>query len=235
MHSKVTIMLKDILGRKLQIGDLVLINLSSKGSNLSRYGLVCGETQIFSYNKVTSYGSRDKNCYLIENPSEDEYSFKRILTKNYNEETRKNMLLSLNKDSLSQIPLEVGNVYIDKSEHLYIYLGKCKIYVHNIDVDLNSVVTSGTHCFLRCTSFTNFLYTTSNTLDDEFSLDDFKHTILSYRDIKTLSFNYLLFSLDYPTRFVKFIKKVKVTGLPHTGVFKNKFYNKNFQFTLEQI
>lgn len=228
-------MLKDILGRKLQIGDLVLINLSSKGSNLSRYGLVCGETQIFSYNKVTSYGSRDKNCYLIENPSEDECSFKRILTKNYNIETRKNMLLSLNKDSLSQIPLEVGNVYIDKSEHLYIYLGKCKIHVHNIDIDLNSAVTSGAHCFLRCTSFTNFLYTTSNTLDDEFSLDDFKHTVLSYRDIKTLSFNYLLFSLDCPTRFIKFIKKVKVTGLPHTGVFKYKLYNKNFMFTLEHI
>ena len=116
--------MKDILGRELKDGDMCIGMAIGRNSHGMHIGVFKGSSVVYlSRSELSVYKSCTSNTYLIENPTEQELVIKekvqKILEEEENERKR--------KASLKTIPLsklEVGGIYKDTQDCLYLYLGK---------------------------------------------------------------------------------------------------------------
>lgn len=120
--------MKDILGRKLKLNDLVLGMTIGRHSDGIRFGVFNGESVDWSKHDgryLTT--SVMNNMYLLENPTEKELEIKqKILALVEKERLHKEETLAKRK-ALARIPtkdLIVGKSYVDDRGYKYVYLGK---------------------------------------------------------------------------------------------------------------
>lgn len=229
-------MIKEVLGRDLHVGDFVLLDLSSNTARNKRYGLICGESQIFMDNKVVSYTNRSKVCYLIDSLNSDEHYIKSKLVKNFND--RLNTNYTELKDKLKNHTLSKGDVFIDEKDRLYIYLGECALSLEHAVLDktyneyLNALVSTGAHCFIKCDNWINYNYVTfqDTSLIDNFNVSNYQFKYLECKKLDTMSFSYLLFSEKLLPRFIGYVKNVNVTGIPLSGKLRRKDSGNNYEY-----
>ena len=139
--------MNDILGRELKDGDLCIGMAIGRNSRGMHIGVFQGSSVVYlnPCNEEYIHKSSTSNTYLIENPTEQELVIKekvlKLLAKEEEERKRKAgmKIIPLSK-------LKVGGVYKDTQGCLYIYLGKRKVTLE--DVNNKTENTKEGNCFV---------------------------------------------------------------------------------------
>ena len=124
--------MKDILGREIPSGSLVLGMIVSRDSDGMRFGIAQDTSVIWRYGTV----SKPRNVYFIENPSEQEILIKQEvgqqILKNQ-KEVEESERLRKEKKRIPKKELAVGGYYKDDKGDKLLYFGKCKVVTYRID------------------------------------------------------------------------------------------------------
>lgn len=115
--------MKDILGRNINIGDLVVAKGTGRNNNGLRVGLMRENSVRFENGNTASY----TELFKIANPTQEELGIKEEILKY--EKDREDARITAEKERKSKkaIPkkeLEVGRMYVDDKGNKMYYLGK---------------------------------------------------------------------------------------------------------------
>lgn len=143
--------MKDLLGRKLNDGDMCIGMAIGRNSPGMHLGVFQGSSVAYlSHNEEYINKSCTSNTYLIANPTDEELEIKnkiqKLLIEEANERER--------KANLKTIPiskLEVGGIYKTTQGQTYMYLGKRKVTLEDFERSLQNKQEG--HCFAYIYSF----------------------------------------------------------------------------------
>ncbi|MBY6838692.1 hypothetical protein [Clostridium botulinum] len=118
--------MEDILGREINIDDLVLTKASGRHSSGMKIGIWNGTSITYEYNS-----SICNQVYLIENPSEKDLEIKNKILKiqqGREEKAKKLRDKKMSKKKIPQKDLIIGKTYLDDEDYKWIYLGKGTVF-----------------------------------------------------------------------------------------------------------
>lgn len=124
--------MKDILGREIPNGSLVLGMIVSRDSDGMRFGIAQDTSVIWRYGTV----SKIRNVYLIENQSEQEVLIKQEIEQQILENQKEAEESKRLRKETKRIPkkdLVVGGYYKDGNGSKMLYFGKCKVVTYITD------------------------------------------------------------------------------------------------------
>ena len=143
--------MKDLLGRELKDGDMCIGMAIGRNSSGMHLGVFQGSSVVYlSYNEEYINKSCTSNTYLIANPTDQELEIKNKIQEFLEEEAKERE----RKANLKTIPLsklEVGGIYKTTQDQAYIYLGKRKVILEDLERNLHD--TQEGHCFAFIYSF----------------------------------------------------------------------------------
>lgn len=146
--------MQDILGRKINDGDLCIGMAIGRNSNGMHLGIFKGSSVVYITNHSCNeylQKSCTSNTYLIANPTEQELEIKnKILQLLEEEENERKRKANLKTIPLSK--LEVGGIYKTTQNQTYMYLGKRKVTFENINRKCQYEQKEG-YCFVHIYSY----------------------------------------------------------------------------------
>lgn len=122
--------MRDILGREVPEGALVIGMTIGRGSDGMRFGIAQGESYVWKHWGLTK--SRVFNVYLVENPSEQELRIKQEILDEIHKKELANEQKKQQRKALKRIPtkqLVIGGHYTDDKGRDWCYLGKATVKV----------------------------------------------------------------------------------------------------------
>ena len=147
--------MKDVLGRQINLGDLIISYRCARGATISKdmFAVAIAENKAFG-----SCGFFKLNkAYLIEHPSEQDLAVKRNLVTQYRQRMQRDIeksdaIKSIKKDIRKTI--NIGDVFSEKyhPSSYAIYLGKRRVRSTSGRVDYNSPV----HVYLKINELLSF-------------------------------------------------------------------------------
>ena len=129
--------MKDIMGRELHEGDIVVCMAIGQNSTGMHLGV-----QMAGNSVLTKYGMKSsRNRYLIENPTKMEREYVDALLesrKNELDERKKKEAERKSKRAIRQKDLIEGHRYEDDRENIWVYMGKRVVIITKDDRSSNS-------------------------------------------------------------------------------------------------
>lgn len=116
--------MKDILGREIPEGSLVIGMIVSRDSDGMRFGVFKGNTCV--WRKYSLKKSKPGNVYLVENPSQQELKIKQEILEELNKKELEEKQKKDERKLLKRIPtkqLVIGEIYNDDKGGKWVYFG----------------------------------------------------------------------------------------------------------------
>ena len=127
INNQKGIFMKDILGREVNPGDLVVVKGTGRYNCGLRVGLMREKAVKFSNMTTANYGQ----CFKIVNPTPEELEIKENILKHEREQEEHKLKLKEERMSKKAIPkkeLEIGRMYIDDKGNRMYFLGEGLVY-----------------------------------------------------------------------------------------------------------
>lgn len=203
--------LEDKYSRPLKQGDLVLFNNNNNGFKDIRYGIVVGESAIYSdgvyYRKVST-------CFKINKPCDKELVIYNNLINSFQNDVKQKGMGDKGKEMK-----QIGGLYMQSNPHVYyLYLGSGKLY----NINKKQIDESENIYLAISVSFNPDILT--KTFDSE-SLYDLIKRELSFSLVELDSnkslkgYNHLIFT-NRDKKFIKQVGKIDISD----NFFNNYLY-----------
>lgn len=145
--------MNELLDKSLKVGDLVIPFITHTGKIIEKslFGLVVGSKEVFMYDEKTQTYKKKvcSKCYKMEIDDDIKRNQLGILIEEYNNWTKQ-------EKSVLKSDISIGDVFYKENTSgnidYYIYLGKCRIILFNMNDEIlstNGVYSRYNYCYVK--------------------------------------------------------------------------------------